>query len=44
MTGIDDLYEPPQRRELELNGAEFGVEQLVERVTTYLGKIGLLKA
>jgi sulfate adenylyltransferase len=42
MTGIDDPYEPPRRPELELNGAEFGVEQLVERVTAYLRKDGQL--
>jgi sulfate adenylyltransferase len=42
MTGIDDPYEPPRRPELELNGAEFDVEQLVEQVTAYLRKDGQL--
>lgn len=42
MTGIDDPYEPPAKPELKLDGAQLGVEQLVERVTNYLGKKALL--
>jgi sulfate adenylyltransferase len=42
MTGIDDPYEPPTKPELELDGAQLGVEQLVERVTNYLVKRRLL--
>jgi sulfate adenylyltransferase len=43
MTGIDDPYEPPTNPELKLDGAKLGVEQLVERVTTYLVERGLLR-
>src|SRR5688572_5876527 len=42
MTGIDDPYEPPTKPELKLDGAQLGVEQLVERVTSYLVERGLL--
>lgn len=42
MTGIDDPYEPPTKPELKLDGAQLGVEQLVERVTRYLVERGLL--
>lgn len=42
MTGIDDPYEPPTKPELKLDGAQLGVEQLVERVTNYLVKRRLL--
>jgi sulfate adenylyltransferase len=42
MTGIDDPYEPPTKPELKLDGAQLGVEQLVERVTNYLVKRKLL--
>jgi sulfate adenylyltransferase len=43
MTGIDDPYEPPTNPEFKLDGAKLGVEQLVERVTTYLVERGLLR-
>ena len=42
MTGIDDPYEPPTKPELKLDGAQLSVEQLVERVTSYLVERGLL--
>ena len=42
MTGIDDPYEPPAKPELKLDGAQLGVEQLVEHVTNYLVKRRLL--
>jgi sulfate adenylyltransferase len=43
MTGIDDPYEPPTKPELKLDGAQLSVEQLVERVTSYLVERGLLR-
>jgi sulfate adenylyltransferase len=42
MTGIDDPYEPPTKPELQLDGAQLSVEQLVEGVTSYLVERGLL--
>jgi adenylylsulfate kinase-like enzyme len=38
MTGIDDLYEPPPRPELELNGARLTVAESVESVIAFLLK------
>jgi len=38
MTGIDDPYEPPQRPELELNGARLTVAESVETVVAFLLK------
>jgi len=38
MTGIDDPYEPPQRPELELNGARLTVAESVETVIAFLLK------
>jgi sulfate adenylyltransferase len=38
MTGIDDPYEPPQRPELELNGARLTVAESVEKVIAFLLK------
>jgi sulfate adenylyltransferase len=42
MTGIDDPYEAPKAPELELDGSRLSVEKLVEAVTGYLLKQGLL--
>jgi sulfate adenylyltransferase len=42
MTGIDDPYEPPQRPELELNGARLTVAESVEVVIAFLLKTGLV--
>ena len=42
MTGIDDPYEPPQRPELELNGARLTVAESVEAVIDFLLKTGLV--
>ena len=42
MTGIDDPYEPPLNPNLELNGAELTVARMVEAVSVYLVKKGLL--
>ena len=42
MTGIDDPYEPPQRPELELNGARLTVAESVEAVIAFLLKTGLV--
>lgn len=36
MTGLDDPYEPPQRPELELNGAQMSVAESVEAVIAFL--------
>jgi sulfate adenylyltransferase len=36
MTGVDDPYEPPQRPELELNGARLTVAESVEKVIAFL--------
>lgn len=41
MTGIDDPYEPPQRPELELNGARLTVAESVETVIAFLQKTAL---
>ena len=38
MTGIDDPYEPPQRPELELNGARLTVAATVATVIAFLLK------
>ena len=43
MTGIDDPYEPPPRPELELNGAEMTVAEMVSAVTSFLMRKGLLQ-
>lgn len=43
MTGIDDPYEPPEQPEVTLDGARLGVQQLVDAVTEYLVKRGLLQ-
>jgi adenylylsulfate kinase-like enzyme len=42
MTGVDDPYEPPRKPELNLDGSRLGVQQLVNAVTDYLVKRGLL--
>lgn len=44
MTGVDDPYEPPRSPELDLDGSRLSVEQLVDAVTGYLVKRGLLRA
>jgi len=44
MTGIDDPYEPPQRPELELNGARLTVAELVEKVIAFLLKTAPARA
>lgn len=41
MTGIDDPYEPPQRPDLELNGARLTVAESVETVIAFLLKTAL---
>jgi sulfate adenylyltransferase len=43
MTGIDDPYEAPKAPELELDGSRMNVQQLVDAVTEYLVKGGLLR-
>lgn len=43
MTGIDDPYEPPPRPELELNGAELPVAEMVGAVAAFLMRKGLLQ-
>jgi sulfate adenylyltransferase len=42
MTGVDDPYEPPRAPELELDGAELDVAELVARAALYLDERGLL--
>lgn len=42
MTGVDDPYEPPRDAELNLDGSRLSVAQLVDAVTGYLVKQGLL--
>lgn len=43
MTGVDDPYEPPLNPDLELNGAELSVARMVEAVSVFLVKKGLLR-
>lgn len=43
LTGIDDPYEPPRRPELELNGAELTVAEMVDTVIAFLVRKGLLR-
>ncbi|MBI2509677.1 MAG: adenylyl-sulfate kinase [Betaproteobacteria bacterium] len=43
MTGVDDPYEPPLNPDLKLNGAELSVARLVETVSMFLVKKGLLR-
>ena len=43
MTGIDDPYEPPGAPELALDGSRLSVKQLVDAVTDYLIRRGLLQ-
>ncbi|MGH8661091.1 MAG: adenylyl-sulfate kinase [Burkholderiales bacterium] len=42
MTGLDDPYEPPQRPELELNGAQMSVAETVAAVIAFLLKSRIL--
>ena len=43
MTGIDDPYEPPRNPELQLNGGELSVAQMVETIAAFLLQRGLLE-
>ncbi len=43
MTGVDDPYEPPRDPELQLNGAELGVEPMTAAITEFLLQRGRLR-
>lgn len=42
MTGIDDPYEPPERPELTLDGANRSPDELADQVITWLRSAGLI--
>src|SRR5689334_4628736 len=42
MTGVDDPYEAPQKPELALDGSRLTVDELVEKIVSYLKKKRLL--
>ena len=42
LTGVDDPYEVPQKPELALDGSRLTVDELVDRVISYLSRKGLL--
>ncbi len=42
MTGIDDPYEPPERPELTLDGANRSPSELADQVFTWLQSVGLI--